>query len=499
MIKQLRIRNFKVFGTAQILDLSPITLIFGPNSGGKSTIIQALLLIKQSIEANAGSVDQRVLNPNGRWIDLGQSKSMHHMHNVGGGLDFGITFNATNRSPSLFSADDDISVDTLYLDSGASHGRPLPELIQARYSLRSAEGNELDSTVYRSNFSENSVSIFDSIDDDRFRENRFRFASHQDVRSLIQFGARRLPEVSQRKRLLDEAKRHEFDDLRVSFRTPFSLSSTFLPSFVRRKGERATSVVPSGPYTEVSRLLASLGNLYERKFRSLTYLGPLRSRPRRIYEFSQRFTNTVGSSGEFSIDALAQSNRSSRQGMSVLDRLNEWFARFEIPYHVDLSSVGDEVLGDIAKLTLVDRRTGIHVAATDVGFGIGQILPVLVEGIIAADGGRRTGRTPVICVEQPELHLHPRLQANVGDFLLETSQRGGCQWIVETHSEALMLRLQKKIRQGLLSHRDVSVLYVNPVGRSGSEVSRLELDADGNFIDEWPGGFFEDGFRDMFS
>jgi hypothetical protein len=500
MIKQLRISNFKVFGQRQTLDMAPITLIYGPNSGGKSTLIQSLLLMKQSIETNAGSVSQRVLHPNGRWVDLGQSKSMHHMHRMEDGLSFGITFDIPKRLQNpLFSRDDQLSIDTVFLDAGSNYGRTLPEMIRASYSVRSSFGRELEASVFRSTSSDSRTYARENTrHEDEFRENRFRFESNLDIDSLIEFCERRTPEKSQKRSLLNEAKSSMFDDLRISFRSPFSLSSNFLPSYVRPPGRESPGSLTVGPYTEVNRLLSSLAAYYERTFRSISYLGPLRSRPRRVHEFSKHFTDTVGSSGEFSIDALAQLGRDSSDGIPVIERLNQWFHTFEIPYYLELSSVGDEVLGDIAKLTLVDTRTGIHVAATDVGFGIGQILPVLVEGIIASDGRRRLGRAPVICVEQPELHLHPRLQAAVGDFLIETSQKGGCQWIVETHSEALMLRLQKRIRQQTLSHRDISVLFVNPIGQNGSEVLRLELDEDGNFIDEWPGGFFEEGFREIF-
>ena len=74
----------------------------------------------------------------------------------------------------------------------------------------------------------------------------------------------------------------------------------------------------------------------------------------------------------------------------------------------------------------------------------------------------------------------------------------GNQWIVETHSEALLLRLQRRIREGKLSPTSVSVLYVQPAGRNGAEILRLRIDASGEFVDEWPDGFFEESYREMF-
>ena len=73
---------------------------------------------------------------------------------------------------------------------------------------------------------------------------------------------------------------------------------------------------------------------------------------------------------------------------------------------------GNEVTGQIVTLQLKDQHSGAVVTPTDVGFGIGQLLPVLVEGLVTSEG--------LICVEQPEIHLHPRLQAHIADFLIES-------------------------------------------------------------------------------
>ena len=69
---------------------------------------------------------------------------------------------------------------------------------------------------------------------------------------------------------------------------------------------------------------------------------------------------------------------------------------------------------------------------------------------------------------------------------------------LETHSETLMLRLQRRIRQKKIKPEDVSVLYVNPVKDEGSVIMELELDEQGRFLDEWPDGFFEEGYREMY-
>ena len=86
--------------------------------------------------------------------------------------------------------------------------------------------------------------------------------------------------------------------------------------------------------------------------------------------------------------------------------------------------------------------------------------------------------------------------------MIETSKgENGKQWIVETHSELLILRLQRRIREGALKHTDISVIYVDPgatnEGEAGSLIKVLRLDEEGNFIDDWPHGFFEEGFSEL--
>lgn len=142
------------------------------------------------------------------------------------------------------------------------------------------------------------------------------------------------------------------------------------------------------------------------------------------------------------------------------------------------------------QLTLVDQRTNSKVTHRDVGTGVSQILPILV----AASGAHDS----LIAIEQPEIHLHPAMQAELGDIFIESMHNNKNAFLLETHSEHLMLRVQRRIRDGVLSKDDVCVLYVSP-GPDGSRFMELRLDDEGDFVDEWPGGFFEESFRERFS
>lgn len=247
----------------------------------------------------------------------------------------------------------------------------------------------------------------------------------------------------------------------------------------------------------IEQTLQELIQEYHQLLGTIYYLGPLRSYPARFYLAASGRKDTVGAKGEFAPQMIYQHRR------KIEGDVNKWFTRFQIPYTLKVRAVGDgEVTGELIAMALFDQRTQVEVAPSDVGFGIGQLLPIIVEGVIA------NGRT--ICVEQPEIHLHPRLQASVADLLIESAgiatgdaapnSRKINQWIIETHSEALMMRIQRRIRQGQIKHDDVSVIYVEPgEGGSGSRALPLRLDERGDFIDEWPNGFFEERYQEQFS
>ena len=155
---------------------------------------------------------------------------------------------------------------------------------------------------------------------------------------------------------------------------------------------------------------------------------------------------------------------------------------------------------EIQDLVLVDQRTGTPVSHRDVGIGVSQVLPVLVSAYAS--------NSKLLAIEQPEIHLHPALQAELGDVFLESALGGGGNtFLIETHSEHLLLRIMRRMREtsagqlpdGVPEVRpeDVMVLFVEPDGGQ-SLIREMPLNERGELVKAWPGGFFEEGLREIF-
>ena len=262
-----------------------------------------------------------------------------------------------------------------------------------------------------------------------------------------------------------------------------------IPQMISDLGSELTLIYKLMKYRKLEQILyltpSDIPQSYNDLLRSIAYLGPLRCYPERLYSLEGGGRDSVGIQGEFTPHILFYNTKAAQ-------KMNKWFDSFEIPYELQISEFGSvELVGKYVSITLNDKRTDTPVTLADVGFGINQVLPVIIEGVASP-------QNTIICVEQPEIHLHPRLQAELAEMMIKTS-KDGKQWIVETHSELLILRIQRRIREGKLESSDVSVLYVDPddQGGKGSTIETLRLDKGGDFIDEWPRGFFDEGFNEL--
>jgi hypothetical protein len=219
------------------------------------------------------------------------------------------------------------------------------------------------------------------------------------------------------------------------------------------------------------------------RFPQVRYLGPFRDRPKRRYRLPGRPKTDVGAAGEhvagIIIDDVA------RRGGRLLRQLND-----DIEQHLPGWRVGVEQHGEVWSLVLTARSDGqVSVNLADTGTGVAQALPIFVQRAVDALDPARPDVLEV--VEQPELHLHPGAHAALADLYLAAAARTATRFLIETHSETFLLRLRRRIAEGL-DPATVAVYFVEQIGNA-SAVRQIHVDASGD-VDYWPEGVFTEDY-----
>jgi hypothetical protein len=499
LLQQLSLGNFKAFEAEQVLRLAPLTLIFGPNSGGKSSILHALALLKQSFAS-------RVLRcvpfvPGGEFIDLGSFSSLVRRHDLSKEVSIEVAFKPPPKrlSSHLFLPSDlQRSVGLHYgLTPASTNQRSQVGMTRVHYRLASdADPAVLDCRLVATRLP-SAVAEAGILWSDEAA--CYKWANDGDRRSFSGYFAR----IEQQQggsgdaidtSLIDDVLRRAVLRLNAGLPSEFAFRTS---SAMQDLAKTKDLTKPVRIRLQQLRILEAMAYDFHQLMDAVSYLGPLR---RSMVRF--RATPSGGSvvsgtpNGPQMEPLLLQQSEDNRK------RLDKWFRDFDTPYRIRTKEFGTEATGGFVALVVEDQSLDINLSLADVGSGIAQLLPILVEGTVA--------RQRILCVEQPESYLHPRLQAKLADFLIETAGLGkrpsavrhssANQWLVETHSETLMLRVQRRIREGSLRAEDVSVAYVQPGTKhcSGSRIVPLRLDNNGEFVDEWPEGFFEESYQELF-
>jgi hypothetical protein len=232
---------------------------------------------------------------------------------------------------------------------------------------------------------------------------------------------------------------------------------------------------------ELRRTAAFGENAFETLFSSLQnieYLGPFRAVPKRTCLFSGERPARLGMDGEKAVNILASDYlRKGRLKKRLASQIIQWFKSANIARDLKIRALGDRHFEMLIQHAVTQEYENL----ADVGYGISQVLPVLA-------GGYNMSPNSTFIVEEPEIHLHPRAQANLADFFSNLYQRG-IQCILETRSEHLIVRLQKHVATGRIDPKHLVVYYVATQGESKSVV-KLTVGKNGLFQDKWPQGFF---------
>jgi hypothetical protein len=535
MFKQLEISHFKAFGEPATAPLSPITLVFGENSAGKTSLFQPLTLLKQTLESRGREPDVCLLpRAEEGLVDLGSFNELLFDHDLSKPLRISLTSSLNDLFEDSRSGPRSAPVD-FTMGWEFSQAKPNVDVRLNRISL-SVAGDTLPGAIYRvkklqrkhspelttlwrrrkrmdrlvalqqSFYAAECESLSESPESwtkayKAWHEQRGLVAAMLESDSRHFFGR---PDFSPKHRSSLVAEAIKF------YSQPFSLQQFkerverasigqtvpvdgFLPLgevrgspgliesdlWFRHTAPNDLRLPPLNPMV----LLLTASFIAGEKLRRLFPLGPFRRPPSRWYMHSGSSPKDVGLDGGQLPDLLLRKPKLRRE-------VDVWLERLGVGYSVKIKRVGG-TKSDLFSLRLVDKRRGtpVTVALTDVGFGLSQILPFVVQCLAS--------QNRIISIEQPEVHIHPRLQAELGDLLATAIRKPyGHQFLVETHSEHLVLRMQKLVRQKQLTPEEISIIYVTR-GETGSRLKRLRLNEDGRLVDDWPGGFFPERLREL--
>ncbi|WP_135606846.1 DUF3696 domain-containing protein [Methanococcoides sp. NM1] len=213
-------------------------------------------------------------------------------------------------------------------------------------------------------------------------------------------------------------------------------------------------------------------------FQEVAHVGPLRIKPERVYTKSGAAPTEIGDKGKFTIDILLNSDE-------IKNIVKNWLHIFEIASDFKLEELKEG--SKRYEMLLKDYHAGTWVTIADVGFGTSQVLPIIVECF--------SPNSSTVLIEEPEIHLHPKGQAAMGNLLVDAANHTNKSLIVETHSDLIISRVCTRIAMGDISPDDVAIHYFEPT-KQGTKIHNIKVNEDGEMMD-FPEGFFEERFNEV--
>jgi predicted ATPase len=440
MITELSFSHFKSWKAVEKMRLAPITGLFGANSSGKTSVLQLLLMIKQTVE----STDRLQVLDFGNEksaANLGSFRDVVFLHETPGTLDWTIQWK-------------------------------LPKPLDIK------KPEKRDETL----FAGNNVS--------------FRVEMRENDRKRLSVG-----------RMAYTFAGHEFTMARKSDgKHAYELSVAPVGDFrftraVGRAWDLPAPVKCYGFPNEVNARYQNAGFLsdlqlaFEQLFTGTKYLGPLRDYPKRQYPWSGGEPVDMGLRGERVVEALLAAREADvllsrgkgKKRETLEQRVAEWLKQLNLVHAFHVEPIAKEG-GNIYRVKVRRNPTSPDVLITDVGFGVSQILPALVLCYYAPEGS-------IIILEQPEIHLHPAVQAGLADVFIDAVKTRGIQIVFESHSEHLLKRLQRRTAERNITP-DTTALYFCEMEDGASKLTPLNVDHFGS-IHNWPKDFFGDQFGEM--
>ena len=405
MITGLSAQNFKSWQDTGNLQFTPLTGFFGANNSGKTSLLQILLLLKQTAERRDTDWHEPLFYGDDRsLVNLGDFESVIHRHNTTFTLGISVSLQLSPQLKLKGRLTD--SVD--FSASIANHNRTV----------------QLDTLSYM--FGDDKCGI------------GWTAQGYKDIASN-------------------------------QSRNPHRCYGTVNPLSNRDE-------------------LALLHEAFETQFARVHHLGPYRIPPQHTYEWRGDHPESVGQHGEHTIRILLSGRIKLRSiEQDILKRLQE----LKLIHSYNIRSISKQ--GGTYEIFVTQYEGGTAVPLTDVGFGVSQVLPVLTACYSTPEGS-------TLILEQPEAHLHPKVQSELADVLIDVVKNRNIQIILESHSEHLLLRLMRRIAEYGVEDEGISAdqtaFYFCEINDGNSKAEQLKVDEYGN-ISNWPKDFFGDEMGDL--
>ena len=529
-ITNITVENFKGVGSKVSIPLRPITLLFGANSAGKSTILQAMLYMRELLERQNADAD--VLQGCGSAINLGGFRQFVHGHDLNKTVRIGITMTMDDDGLPIYP----VSRDPEEIDEPRQAA-----LFPTLHSMRVVIDVAWDSNTEKPWIVRYAVELegkeVGHISAQPGQKSRIKLLplgiAMDDPNGGI---AEDLEEIENSfEEDLDESPEMDvWDEDSDSDGSIEAVAEYVVPKFGRAlQGLDFFFLEAAEFYDEpnyisiLSRVFVGAGELVLRELNRIRYIGPMRTIPER--GFTPVFSPDQGrwSDGSAAWDILHKEKDKPKwlntKQISDLDlgyRI-EQYRHIEIPcesvlggaiekiilgvgpdpFDVDAISAADfKKLEVCSRLRLLTEESEIEVAPSDIGVGISQVLPIVIGAMAPGYG--------ILSVEQPELHIHPAVQCKLADLLAHQALcNDERMMLLETHSEHLILRLLRRVREmneGNLEPgspeirpEDLSILYVTS-RPEGLEITELPVTEDGDFDKPWPKGFFPERSKELY-
>ncbi len=423
MITHIRMKNFKSWQDSGEVKLAQLTGFFGTNSSGKSSLLQMLLLLKQTI----GTDEVLFFGDENSLVNLGSFPEVIHGHK------------------------EDV---LLELEFGCKLQKP----------LTITTFQQIDE--YRRRYD------FAPLDIDNFTfDTAIRLNS--DRLFIEQFSYTVGPEAIQK--IKWKSGHLYYGDKRMD---TVSVTNCY-------------GHLTGGSYPRLLPLFSAFENLFDRVYP----LGPTRVQPKRFYHWEGTDPDSIGQTGEDMIASLLNARVDQRttpykgKDVPIEDRISWWLREMDLGYAFSIkrSSAGTDRDYDVLIQKAPDSA---KVTLADMGYGLAQFLPVLVHCYYAPNGS-------TLILEQPGMHLHPKVQSQLADLLIEVVTERKLQVLIESHSEHLLNRLQRRVAEEKIA-ADQTALHFCRNDEGVSEIDKLEMNEFGN-IANWPENFFGDEIGDLFA